>query len=149
MRGTKHKTQMKVEAWSSLVFHCHRSSSYPPKAPPWDSRPVSGAGVTHDHLLHRPRSVLTTLGPAPIVTVTFKIYCTNTFNNILQYYSIFSLINAALVRIRDFFQKHETNLMEFKCWWNHLHLNGIHYWEMKGQSSSCTHPCVLLNHTIF
>ncbi len=38
------------------------------EAPPWDSRPVSGAGVVHYHLLHRPRSVPTALGPAPLVT---------------------------------------------------------------------------------
>ncbi len=29
------------------VFHCRRSSFYPSGAPPWDSRPVSGAGVAH------------------------------------------------------------------------------------------------------
>ncbi len=61
-----HKTQIKVLAWSSLVFHCHRSSFYPSGALPWDSRPVSGAGVAHYHLLHRPRSVPTALGPALI-----------------------------------------------------------------------------------
>ncbi len=37
----------------------------PSEAPPWDSRPVSGAGVVHYHSLHRPRSVPTALGPAP------------------------------------------------------------------------------------
>ncbi len=42
----------------------------PSEAPPWDSRPVSGAGVVHYHSLHRPRSVPTALGPAPLVTVT-------------------------------------------------------------------------------
>ncbi len=41
----------------------------PSEAPPWDSRPVSGAGVVHYHSLHRPRSVPTALGPAPLVTV--------------------------------------------------------------------------------
>ncbi len=41
----------------------------PSEAPPWDSRPVSGAGVVHYHLLHRPRSVPTALGPAPLVTM--------------------------------------------------------------------------------
>ncbi len=44
---SKHK--LKVQAWSSLVFHCRRSSFYPSGAPPWDSRPVSGAGVAHYH----------------------------------------------------------------------------------------------------
>ncbi len=54
---TKHK--LKFQAWSSLVFHCRHSSFNPSEAPPWDSRPVSGAGVVHYHLLHRPRSVPT------------------------------------------------------------------------------------------
>uniref|UniRef100_A0A673M3U4 Si:ch211-117c19.1 n=1 Tax=Sinocyclocheilus rhinocerous TaxID=307959 RepID=A0A673M3U4_9TELE len=45
---------------------CYRSASfYSSGAPPWDSRPVSGAGVAHYQLLHRPRSVPTALGPAP------------------------------------------------------------------------------------
>ncbi len=35
-----HKTQTKIQAWSSLVFHCHHSSFNPSEAPPWDSRPV-------------------------------------------------------------------------------------------------------------
>ncbi len=43
----------------------------PSEAPPWDSRPVSGAGVVHYHSLHRPRSVPMALGPAPLVTSTF------------------------------------------------------------------------------
>ncbi len=43
----------------------------PSEAPPWDSRPVSGAGVVHYHSLHRPRSVPTALGPAPLVTPLF------------------------------------------------------------------------------
>ncbi len=64
----KHKTQAKIQAWSSLVFHCRHSSFYPSEAPPWDSRPVSGAGVVHYHLLHRPRSVPTALSPAPLNT---------------------------------------------------------------------------------
>ncbi len=51
-----HKTQTKIQAWSSLVFHCCHSSFNPSEAPPWDSRPVSGAGVVHYQLLHRPRS---------------------------------------------------------------------------------------------
>ncbi len=56
------------QAWSSLVFHCCHSSFNPSEAPPWDSRLVSGAGVVHYQLLHRPRSVPTALGPAPLVT---------------------------------------------------------------------------------
>ncbi len=63
---TKHK--LKFQAWSSLVFHCCHSSFNPSEAPPWDSRPVSGAGVVHYQLLHRPRSVPTALGPAPLAT---------------------------------------------------------------------------------
>ncbi len=65
-----HKTQTKVQAWSSLVFHCRHSSFNPSEAPPWDSRPVSDAGVVHYHLLHRPRSVPTALGPTPLATIT-------------------------------------------------------------------------------
>ncbi len=64
---TKHK--LKLQAWSSLVFHCCHSSFNPSEAPPWDSRPVSGAGVVHYQLLHRPRSVPTALGPAPLATI--------------------------------------------------------------------------------
>ncbi len=63
-----HKTQTKIQAWSSLLFHCRHSSFNPSEAPPWDSRPVRGAGVVHYHLLHRPRSVPTALGPAPLAT---------------------------------------------------------------------------------
>ncbi len=66
---TKHT--LKIQAWSSLVFHCCHSSFNPSEAPPWDSRPVSGAGVVHYQLLHRPRSVPTALGPAPLVTAPF------------------------------------------------------------------------------
>ncbi len=83
---TKHK--LKFQAWSSLVFHCCHSSFNPSEAPPWDSRPVSGAGVVHYQLLHRPRSVPTALGPAPLVTyIKIKIVILNC-NNILQYYTI-------------------------------------------------------------
>ncbi len=64
-----HKTQTKIQAWSSLSFHCCHSSFNPSEAPPWDSRLVSGAGVVHYQLLHRPRSVPTALGPAPLVTM--------------------------------------------------------------------------------
>ncbi len=64
------KTQTKIQAWSSLVFHCCHSSFNTSEAPPWDSRPVSDAGVVHYQLLHRPRSVPTALGPAPLVTLT-------------------------------------------------------------------------------
>ncbi len=68
-----HKTQTKIQAWSSLVFHCCHSSFNPSEAPPWDSRPVSGAGVVHYQLLHRPRSVPTALGPAPLVTLVKSV----------------------------------------------------------------------------
>ncbi len=65
-----HKTQTKIHAWSSLLFHYRHSSFNPSEAPPWDSRSVSGAGVVHYHLLHWPRSVPTALGPAPLATNT-------------------------------------------------------------------------------
>ncbi len=42
-------------------------------ATPWDARPVSGAGVIHYHLLHRPRSVPMALGPAPLITHGMQI----------------------------------------------------------------------------
>ncbi len=67
-----HKTQTKIQAWSSLVFHCRHSSFNPSEAPPWDSRPVSGAGVVHYQLLHQPRSVPT----APLATDTTVTYYT-------------------------------------------------------------------------
>ncbi len=60
-----HKTQTKIQAWSSLLFHCCHSSFNPSEAPPWDSRPVSGAGVVHYQLLHRPRSVPTRFSAPP------------------------------------------------------------------------------------
>ncbi len=63
----KHK---RTQTWSSLALHCRRSSFYPSGAPPWDSRPVRGAGVAHYHQLHRPRSIPTALGPAPHVTLS-------------------------------------------------------------------------------
>ncbi len=57
------------DAFSNECIHCLHSVPFiPSEAPPWDSRPVSGAGVVHYHLLHRPRSVPTALGPAPLVT---------------------------------------------------------------------------------
>ncbi len=71
VNGNERQTQTKIQAWSSLVFHCRHSSFNPSEAPPWDSRPVSGAGVVHYHLLHRPRSVPTALGPAPAPLATF------------------------------------------------------------------------------
>ncbi len=74
---TKHK--LKTQAWSSLVFHCCHSSFNPSEAPPWDSRPVSGAGVVHYQLLHRPRSVPTALGPAPLATVMLVVLICVTF----------------------------------------------------------------------
>ncbi len=66
----KHK--LKSRPGASLVFHCRHSSFNPSEAPPWDSRPVSGTGVVHHHLLHRPRSVPTALGPAPLATHWFS-----------------------------------------------------------------------------
>ncbi len=66
-----------------LSFHCRRSSFYPSEVPPWDARPVSGAGVVHYHLLHRPRSVPTALVPAPLVTQTLHNFIF-TFLNLMQ-----------------------------------------------------------------
>ncbi len=85
-----HKTQTKIQAWSSLVFHCRPSLFNPSEAPPWDSRPVSGAGVVHYHLLHRPRSVPTALSPAPLATIiisnisVFKSFKVAQFNSIVS-----------------------------------------------------------------
>ncbi len=63
---TKHKIKPRPGPLSSsTVVTPH---FIPSEAPPWDSRPVSGAGVVHYHSLHRPRSVPTALGPAPLVT---------------------------------------------------------------------------------
>ncbi len=65
---TKHKVKSRPGPLSSsTVVTPH---FIPSEAPPWDSRPVSGAGVVHYHSLHRPRSVPTALGPAPLVTRT-------------------------------------------------------------------------------
>ncbi len=68
-----HKTQTKIPGLVLSPFHCHHSSFNLSEDPPWDSRPVSGAGVVHYQLLHRPRSVPTALGPAPLVTAHYKI----------------------------------------------------------------------------
>ncbi len=57
----------------------------PSGAPPWDSRPVSGAGVVHYHSLHRPRSVPTALGPAPLVTMTLLLFFNYENCNIKEY----------------------------------------------------------------
>ncbi len=89
-----HKTQTKIQAWSSLVFHCCHSSFNPSEAPPWDSRPVSGAGVVHYQLLHRPRSVPTALGPAPLVTTSLP--------------SLFDRLTLALSILILFFKKKLT-----------------------------------------
>ncbi len=66
---TKHKLKSRPGPLSSSTVVT--PPFIPSEAPPWDSRPVSGAGVVHYHLLHRPRSVPTALGPAPLVTVMF------------------------------------------------------------------------------
>ncbi len=53
---TKHKLKSRPGPLSSsTVSH---SYFYPSEAPPWDSRPVSGAGVVLYHLLHRPYYVI-------------------------------------------------------------------------------------------
>ncbi len=63
---TKHKLKSRPGPLSSSTVVT--PPFIPSEAPPWDSRPVSGAGVVHYHSLHRPRSVPTALGPAPLVT---------------------------------------------------------------------------------
>ncbi len=63
---TKHKLKSRPGPLSSS--NVVTPPFIPSEAPPWDSRPVSGAGVVHYHSLHRPRSVPTALGPAPLVT---------------------------------------------------------------------------------
>ncbi len=63
---TKHKLKSRPGPLSSSTVVT--PPFIPSGAPPWDSRPVSGAGVVHYHSLHRPRSVPTALGPAPLVT---------------------------------------------------------------------------------
>ncbi len=68
---TKHKLKSRPGPLSSS--NVVTPPFIPSGAPPWDSRPVSGAGVVHYHSLHRPRSVPTALGPAPLVTITFCI----------------------------------------------------------------------------
>ncbi len=65
---TKHKVKSRPGPLSSSPVVT--PPFIPSGAPPWDSRPVSGAGVVHYHSLHRPRSVPTALGPAPLVTHT-------------------------------------------------------------------------------
>ncbi len=65
---TKHKVKSRPGLLSSS--NVVTPPFIPSEAPPWDSRPVSGAGVVHYHSLHRPRSVPTALGPAPLVTLS-------------------------------------------------------------------------------
>ncbi len=65
---TKHKLKSRPGRLSSSTVVT--PPFIPSGAPPWDSRPVSGAGVVHYHLLHRPRSISTALCPAPLVTVS-------------------------------------------------------------------------------
>ncbi len=60
---TKHKLKSRPGPLSS--FTVITPPFILPKLPPWDSRPMSGAGVVHYHLLHRPHSVPTALGSAP------------------------------------------------------------------------------------
>ncbi len=64
---TKHKLKSRPGPLSSSTVVT--PPFIPSEAPPWDSRPVSGAGVVHYHSLHWPRSVPTALGPAPLVTI--------------------------------------------------------------------------------
>ncbi len=62
-----HKTQnpglvLSCFSLSCLLLLSFRSSSMGHES-------VSGAGVIHYHLLHRPRSVPMALGPAPLITI--------------------------------------------------------------------------------
>ncbi len=70
-----HKTQTKIPGLVLSPSTVVTPPFIPSGAPPWDSRPVSGAGVVHYHSLHRPRSVPTALGPAPLVTNTIPSKC--------------------------------------------------------------------------
>ncbi len=88
---TKHKLKSRPGPLSSSTVVT--PPFIPSEAPPWDSRPVSGAGVVHYHSLHRPRSVPTALGPAPLVT-----------NNIVVNYSNLHVENMFL----DFFSADVT-----------------------------------------
>ncbi len=67
---TKHKLKPRPGPLSSSTVVT--PPFIPSGAPPLDSRPVSGAGVVHYHSLHRPRSVPTALGPAPLVTQLYS-----------------------------------------------------------------------------
>ncbi len=67
---TKHKVKSRPGPLSSS--NVVTPPFIPSEAPPWDLRPVSGAGVVHYHSLHRPRSVPTALGPAPLVTYVLR-----------------------------------------------------------------------------
>ncbi len=94
-----HKTQTKIPGLvlspSTVVTPPFISS----ETPPWDSRPVSGAGVVHYHLLQWPRSVPTDLGPAPLVTKLLEetntklnqVICNKMLPNLLLYNVVFSL----------------------------------------------------------
>ncbi len=66
-----HKTQTKIPGLVLSRLPLLSLLINPSEAPPWDSRPVSGAGVVHYQLLHRPRSVPMALGPAPLATISF------------------------------------------------------------------------------
>ncbi len=70
-----HKTQTKIPGLVLSPSTVVTPPFIPSEAPPWDSRPVSGTGVVHYHLLHRPRSVPKALGPAPLFTNLKQCCC--------------------------------------------------------------------------
>ncbi len=62
-----HKTQNKIQAWSSLVFHCRHSSFYPSEAPQLEGLETSEWRRCRS-LSFTPPIVPTALSPAPLVT---------------------------------------------------------------------------------
>ncbi len=57
---------------------------------------MSGAGVVHYHSLHRPRSVPTALGPAPLVTVIILIliFFVKQDKRVISRFWLFNLCNS-------------------------------------------------------
>ncbi len=113
-----HKTQTKTQAWSSLVFHCCHSSFNSSEAPPWDSRPVSGAGVVHYQLLHRPRSVPTALGPAPLATLCYS-HQTNIVEVTIKFTLFFSEFTGHFLACisGETDDRQDSELSRKETWW--------------------------------
>ncbi len=96
---TKHKVKSRPGPLSSS--NVVTPPFIPSGAPPWDSRPVSGAGVVHYHSLHRPRSVPTALGPAPLVTMMHHNPMTTSSSFIISYFFCPCLTFPASTFIQD------------------------------------------------